>query len=56
MGHYGEFCYALRATTANLVVLYGPLRRIWLYAMGYCGGFGYALWTIAQGLVIRCGP
>ncbi len=47
MGHCGKFVYALWATTANLVVRYGPLQRIWFYAMGHCGGFGYALWDTA---------
>ncbi len=72
MGHCGEFLYALWTTTANLVVRYGPLRRIWFYTMGHCGGlvvicsdfcamghsagFGYALWAVAQGLVICYGP
>ncbi len=46
MGHCGEFFYALWATMVNLVVRYGPLQRIWLcagplrwiwlWAMGYC--------------------
>jgi hypothetical protein len=48
MGHYGEFFYALWATTVSLVMRYGPLWRIWLYAMGHCGGFGYALWATAR--------
>ncbi len=39
MGHCGEFCYALWATVADLVMRYGPLRHIWLYTMGHCGGF-----------------
>ncbi len=47
MGHCGEFFYALWANMANLVVRYGPLRRIWFCAMGHCDGFGYALWTTA---------
>jgi hypothetical protein len=45
MGHCGKFSYALWATAANLVVRYGPLGQIWLYATGHCGGFGYALWA-----------
>jgi heme exporter protein D len=53
MGHYGEFGCALWATTANLVVLCGPLRRIWFYAMGQYGGFGYALWAIARNEVVQ---
>jgi hypothetical protein len=75
MGHSGVFGYALWATVADLVIRNGPLRRIWLCAMGHCAewrrtvkifsdfcamghsaGFGYALWAIAQGLVIRYGP
>ncbi len=48
MGHCGKFCPALWATTVNLVVHYGPLLQIWLYAMDHCGGFGYALWATAQ--------
>jgi hypothetical protein len=53
MGHCGEFFYALWATTENLVVRYGPLRRIWLYAMGHCGGFGYALWATARNEAVQ---
>jgi hypothetical protein len=53
MGHCGEFFYALWATTANLVVRYGPLRRIWFYAMGHCGGFGYALWATARNEAVQ---
>jgi hypothetical protein len=30
--------------------------RIDFCAMGHSAGFGYALWAIAQGLVIRYGP
>jgi hypothetical protein len=48
MGHCGEIFYALWATTVYLVMRYGPLWRIWLYAMGHCGGFGYALWATAR--------
>jgi hypothetical protein len=81
MSHCGELCYVLWATTANLVVLYGPLQ-IWLWAtaadlvmrygplrgmkpysinlyyfctMGHSAGYGYVLWAMAQGLVIRHG-
>jgi hypothetical protein len=43
MGHCGEFFYALWATVVNLVMHYGPLRLILLYAMGHCGEFGYAV-------------
>jgi hypothetical protein len=53
MGHCGEFCYALWATTANLVVFYGPLQQIWLYAIGHCGGFGYALWATARNEAVQ---
>ncbi len=43
---------------------YGPLRRmkpsviicIDFCAMAHIAGFGYALWAIAKGLVIRYGP
>ena len=38
---------ALWATAADLAMRYGPLRRIWLTAMGHCSGFGYALWATA---------
>ncbi len=34
-GHCGKFGNALWATTANLVVHYGPLRQIWLCTMGH---------------------
>jgi hypothetical protein len=53
MGHCGEFFYALWAITVNLVVRYGPLRRIWLYAMGHCGRFGYALWATARNEAVQ---
>ncbi len=53
MGHCGEFFYALWATMVNLVMCYGPLRRILLYAMGHCGGFCYALWATAQNETIQ---
>jgi hypothetical protein len=46
MGYCGKLFYALWATTVNLVVRYGPLWLVWLYAMGHCGGFGYTLWAI----------
>jgi hypothetical protein len=48
MGRCDEFFYALWATKVNLVVRYGPLRRIWLCAMGRCSGFGYGLWATAR--------
>jgi hypothetical protein len=53
MGHCGEFFYALWATTEKLVVRYGPLRRIWFYAMGHCGGFGYVLWATARNEAVQ---
>jgi hypothetical protein len=36
MDHYGKFGCALWATAADLVLRYGPLRRIWSCAMGHC--------------------
>ncbi len=48
MGHCGEFCYALWAATAHLVVPYRPLRRIWLHAMGHCSWFVCALWATTR--------
>jgi hypothetical protein len=53
MGPCGEFFYALWPTAADLAMRYGPLRRIWLYAMGHCGGFGYALWATAGNEAIQ---
>jgi hypothetical protein len=53
MGHCGEFFYALWATTVNLVMCYGPLGRILLYAMGHCSGFGYALWATARNEAVQ---
>ncbi len=53
MGHCGEFFYALWDIKVNLVVRYGPLWRIWLYAMGHCGGFGYALWATARNEAVQ---
>jgi hypothetical protein len=53
MGHCGKFFYALWATTANLVIRYGPQRRILLYAMGHCGGFCYALWATARNEAVQ---
>ncbi len=35
---------------------YGPLRLIWLRAVGHCGKFGYELRATAADLVIRYGP
>jgi hypothetical protein len=73
MGQCGKFCYALwatavnlvvqRATAADLVLRYGPLREMKLYskicidfcAMGHSSGFGYAygpyrrVWLSAMG-------
>jgi hypothetical protein len=34
MGHCSKFAYALLATAANFIMCYGPLRQIWLYAIG----------------------
>jgi hypothetical protein len=48
MGHCSGFGYMLWAIAADMVMRYGPLRRIWLYAMGQCGGFAYALWTTVR--------
>ncbi len=33
-----------------------PLQRIWLSAMGHCGGFGYTLRASLTDLVMRYGP
>jgi hypothetical protein len=48
MGHSAGFGYALWAIAQGLVIPYGPLRKIWLSAMGPGAGFGYVLWAIAQ--------
>jgi hypothetical protein len=53
MGHCGEFFKPLWATTANLVLRYGPLRQIWFYAMGHCDGFGYALLATARNEAVQ---
>jgi hypothetical protein len=53
MGRCGEFFYSLWAAMVNLVVRYGPLWRIWFYAMGHCVGFGYALWANAWNEAIQ---
>jgi hypothetical protein len=53
MGHREEFFHVLWATAANLVVRYGPLRWIWLYAMGHCGRFGYALWATERNEAVQ---
>jgi hypothetical protein len=37
----------------NLVVCYGPLRWIYLCAMGHCGGFGYGLWATARNKAVQ---
>jgi hypothetical protein len=42
MGHCGKFFYALWATTVNLIVRYGPLRRVWF------GGFGSTPWALRR--------
>ncbi len=36
MSQCGGFGYVLWATAADLVLRYGPLRRIWICAMGHC--------------------
>jgi hypothetical protein len=43
MGHCGEW-----SSTVKICIDFS--------AMGHSAGFGYALWAIAQGLVIRYGP
>jgi hypothetical protein len=53
MGHCGEFSFALWATTVNLVMRYGPLRRFWLRATAHCGGFCHTLWATAQNEAIQ---
>jgi hypothetical protein len=52
-GPLWQILLELWATTASLVVCYGPLLWIWLKAMGQCGRFGYALWAIAQNEAIQ---
>ncbi len=51
MSHYCKFGCALWATAADLVIRYGPLRRIWFCAMGHSAGFGYPLWAVAKDFV-----
>jgi hypothetical protein len=51
-----KFGYALLATVVNLMMRYGPLRRMWLGAIGHCGKFTDALWATAANLVGRYGP
>jgi hypothetical protein len=34
----------------------GPSRRIWLCTTGHNAVFGFALWAVAQHLVLRYGP
>jgi hypothetical protein len=63
MALYSKFGGAQWATAADLVMPYGPLHGINpynkicidFYAMGLSAGFGYGLWTIAQGLVSALG-
>jgi hypothetical protein len=43
MGYFGKFNDALWANAADLVMCCGPLRWIWLWAVGHCGEFGYVL-------------
>jgi hypothetical protein len=45
-----------RYSTSKAFPRYGPLRRIFLCAMGHYGEFGCALWATAADLVIRYGP
>jgi hypothetical protein len=53
MGHCGEFGCTQWATAANLVLRYGPLRRIWLCAAGLCGRFGYRLRATARNKALQ---
>jgi hypothetical protein len=45
-----------RNLTSKVLTRYGPLRKIWLCALGHYGKFGGALWATAANLVIRYGP
>ncbi len=36
MGHYGKFGFAQWAAAADLVICDGPMRWIWLGAVGHC--------------------
>ncbi len=46
----------LWAIAQNQLLCYGPLRRIFLSAMGYSAEYGSAMWATAQNVVKRCGP
>ncbi len=45
-----------RNSTFKVFPRYGPLRRVFLCAMGHYGGFCCALWATVTDLVIRNGP
>ncbi len=45
-----------RYSTFWVLLRYGPLRQIWLCAMGHCSEFGDALWATAANLMMRYGP
>ncbi len=55
--HYGPL-RGMRSYSKNLwrFLHYGPLRKIWLCAMGHSPGFGYPLWAVAKDLVKGYGP
>ncbi len=54
---YSTFYILLRnGPQGRSVMLYGPLRQIWLCAMGHCGGLGATLWATATNLVMHYGP
>jgi hypothetical protein len=46
----------LLAIAQNRLLRYGPLRRIFISAMGHSTEHGLALWATAQNFVKRCGP
>jgi hypothetical protein len=43
MGHIARFGYALWAKVQDLVIRYGPQRKIWFSAMGCGAVFGCEL-------------
>ncbi len=45
-----------RYATSKVFPRYGPMRQIFLCAMGHYGEFDYALWATAVDFVIRYGP
>jgi hypothetical protein len=47
---------ALWAIAQNCLLRYGPLRRIFICAMGHRPEYGLALWATAQNFVKHCGP